>query len=200
MPIPPLDPNSLRRDDPFVAAVLRYFEGFGRESPPPQNPIDGYLAGGVGVRCYVGARTTGDVDMFFRGGRVLIPPNTVILAREGGREHGVVFDHQYTPDFGLLHPDDDGRAVELARTCGGMLFVKVLHPVDFAVTKVARFEDHDRADIKALAGTGSFDREAFVELAEEALGHMVGNPAFARGNLAEAAELIESAQLRKKDR
>lgn len=183
-------PDLIRRHDPFVRAVLSYFEALGREAGALAQPVDGYLAGGLGVRCYAGSRATGDIDVFFRGGRVLVPPNTTILARADGREYGLVFDHQYTPDFGLLHPDCEGRAV-LLTDAGVPLRLSVLHPADLAVTKVARFQDHDREDVAALAGTGTFDGAALLALGREALAYMVGNPTFALENLGDAAEIVD---------
>src|SRR3954447_23567433 len=79
--------------------------GFAAECGPLQHPVRGYLAGGLGVRCYTGTRVTGDIDMFFTGGRVLMAPNTTVLVSHQRGEHSLVFDHWYTPDFGLLHPD-----------------------------------------------------------------------------------------------
>ncbi len=124
--------NDFRRDDPFVRALVDYFSRFATECGPPPRPVRGYLAGGLGVRCYAGTRVTGDIDMFFTGGRVLIPPNTTVLVSHQGGEHSLVFDHQYTPDFGLLHPDYDQRAVGLAAS--NWLELLVLHPVDLAIT------------------------------------------------------------------
>ncbi|MEK0083969.1 hypothetical protein [Benzoatithermus flavus] len=111
-----LNTGDLRRDDAFVRAVVDYFQRFAAGCTLPR-PIEGYLAGGLGVRCYAGARATG--DMFFPGARVLIPPDTVLLVRNDGREHAPIFDHQYTPDFGLLHPDYAKRAVDLAQHLRG---------------------------------------------------------------------------------
>jgi uncharacterized nucleotidyltransferase DUF6036 len=187
-----LGPNDFRRDDPFVRALVDYFSRFATECGPPPRPVRGYLAGGLGVRCYAGTRVTGDIDMFFTGGRVLIPPNTTVLVSHQGGEHSLVFDHQYTPDFGLLHPDYDQRAVGLAAS--SWLELLVLHPVDLAITKVARFQDHDRSDIAALAGTRSFDRLALARLAEEAMAYAIGNLTFVRANLTGALDIVSTVQ------
>ena len=187
-----LGPNDLRRGDPFVSALVDYFGRFAADCGPLPHPVRGYLAGGLGVRCYAGTRVTGDIDMFFTGGRVLVPPNTILVVRHADREHSLVFDHQYTPDFGLLHPDYEQRAVELTSTGG--LELLVLHPVDLAITKVARFQDHDRSDIAVLAATRSFDRLAIARLAEEAMAYAVGNLTFVRANLADALDIVSSAQ------
>ena len=192
MLIQSLGPQDVRRDDPFVHALVDYFDRFGAACNPHRHPVHGYLAGGLGVRCYAGTRVTGDIDMFFTGARVLIPPNTTVLVSHGGAEHSLVFDHQYTPDFGLLHPDYDQRAVGLVSS--GRMHLLVLHPVDLAITKIARFQDHDRADVAVLAATRSFDGLALVRLAEEAMAYAIGNLAFVRANLADALDIVSSAK------
>lgn len=181
------------RDDPFVRAAVRHLTGLLTEPGSQVSSVQGYLAGGLGVRCYAGSRVTGDIDMFFVGGRVLVPPGTTILVRWGGQEHGLAFDHQYTPDFGLLHPGYDRRAVDLEPPGAAAFTLRVLHPVDLAISKVARFQDHDRTDIAALAATGSFDAEALESLGGEALAYAIGNLAFVRANLADACSLVASS-------
>jgi hypothetical protein len=177
-----------RLDDPLVHVVADFFATMeGLDGPGPS--ARGYLAGGVAVRCYVGVRATDDVDMFFQGARVLVPTGTTFVT---GEKQALVFDHQYTPDFGLLHPDFVDRAVPLVTLPGRRLRLWVLHPVDLALTKVMRFAEHDQADIKALASTRCFDAEALLTLGEGALGYAVGNLTFARANLRDAAELVRN--------
>jgi hypothetical protein len=155
-----LTASDLQRSDPFVEAVVAFLARFRAGISAPLGGLRGYLAGGSAVRCYTGARTTGAIDMFFTGGRVLMPPNSAVLVSADGADYSLVFDHQYTADFGLLHPDYAGRAVDLPAPGGEGFPMSVLHPVDLAITKVARFQDHDRADIAALARLGVFDAQA----------------------------------------
>ena len=69
----------------------------------------------------------------------------------------------------------------------------VLDPVDLAVSKVARFSERDREDIRALAQLGLVDMEVFASRAEEALSCYVGDLAFVRSSLADAKEIIEAS-------
>lgn len=174
-----------------------------RDTPASGNSpktVKCYIAGGIGVRCFAPIRPTDDLDVFFEGGRVIIPPNTMIEVASRGEHRSLYFDHQYNPNFGLLHEDFDKRAVPLAPNQRGRLRLFVLHPVDLALSKVVRFEDHDRNDIAALAKLGTFDREAFMRLGEEALKDMMGDRAFARTNLQAAAEMIPDAATRVRSR
>ena len=188
-----LTASDLRRDDPFVAAVIAYLDDLGARAGASAAGVHAFLAGGLAVRCYSSARTTADIDMFFVGGRVLIPPNTTVVVQTDRGTFSLAFDHQYTPDFGLLHPGYAGRAVTLSTPDQAGFAMHVLHPVDLAITKVARFQDHDRSDIGALAQLGAFDTELFSHLAEEAMAYAVGDPAFVRLNLRDAAEVVSAA-------
>lgn len=89
-----------------------------------------------------------------------------------------------------LRRHDPFVAVPLAGREGSPFRLNVLHPLDLALSKVARFADHDRADIAALATLGVFDADALLRLGEEALAYAVGNPTFARLNLRDAAEIV----------
>jgi hypothetical protein len=189
-----LTPSNLRRGDPFVEAVVAHLARFRAGISAPLGGLRGYLAGGVAVRCYIGSQTTGDIDMFFTGGRVLMPPNSAVLVSADGIDYSLVVDHQHTPDFGLLHSDYADRAVDLPAPRGEGFPMSVLHPVDLAITKVARFQDHDRADIAALARLAAFDAEALARLGEQALAFAVGDPSFVRLNLRDAAEIIAAVR------
>lgn len=190
MPISLLEVSDLSLADPFVDAVIGYFAKFRRSATGPLDSLRGYLAGGLAVRCYAGTRTTGDIDMFFRGGRVLVPPNTSIRVHWEDRDYSLLFDHQYTPDFGLLHPDYASRAVDMLGACETCLPISVLHPIDLAISKVARFQDHDRSDIATLAKLGVFDAVDFDQLSTEAMTYAIGDLSFIQLNLRDAIEIV----------
>ena len=63
-------------------------------------------------------------------------------------------------------------------------------PVDLAVSKVTRFSDRDREDIRQLAVQGLVDLSLFVERMEEALDCYVGDTAFVRLDFEEAKEIV----------
>lgn len=194
-----LKTDSVRLTDPYVAATVKYLRSIPASGEPPK-AVRCYIAGGIGVRCYAPVRPTEDLDVFFEGGKVIIPPNTMIDVVSRGAKQSLYFDHQYNPSFGLLHENFDRRAVPLVPNQRGQLRLYVLHPVDLALSKVSRLEDHDRKDIQALAMLGAFDREAFMRLGGEALKDMIGNRAFGLMNLKEAAELIPEVKPRARNR
>lgn len=56
-----------------------------------------------------------------------------------------------------------------------VLDVRVLTPLDLAVSKLGRFPDQEQADIAALACRGLIDATSVESRATEALGGYVGN-------------------------
>lgn len=191
-----LKTDRVRLTDPYVAATVDYLRAIPVSGDFPK-PVKCFIAGGIGVRCYAPVRPTDDLDVFFQGGKVIIPPNTTIGVKMRGESRTLHFDHQYTPDFGLLHDDFDKRAVPLVPNQRGRLRLFVLHPVDLALSKVVRFEEHDKRDIAALAALGTFDVDAFTRLGEECVKTMIGNQEFARINLKEAGDIVAGAAPRK---
>ena len=74
-----------------------------------------------------------------------------------------------------------------------MLDVRLLAPVDLAVSKIARLSDQDREDIAALARAGLVKAAALRQRAEEALGGYVGDVARVRNSIDIACRIAEDA-------
>jgi hypothetical protein len=194
-PAPDTDQAPLTRDTPFMAAVLRLF-GIIAESLPDglPEPVDVFIAGGVALHALTGARVSQDVDSIFSH-RILVPQDLVVGWRdEQGVRRSLCFDYNYAPVFGLLHPDYAARAIPVAWRHPKPLRLYVLAPADLAVTKLARFADNDRADIRLLIERGLLtDAPGFRALATEALSYYVGNGAFIVANLDQVTGWIQSA-------
>jgi hypothetical protein len=71
----------------------------------------------------------------------------------------------------------------------GVLDVRILKPVDLAVSKLGRFSEQDRADIAALARRGLVQGTDLERRAREALDIYVGDTQRLRGNIARAVEI-----------
>jgi hypothetical protein len=70
------------------------------------------------------------------------------------------------------------------------LTVKLLTPLDLAVSKLARFNDQDQEDIRALARAGLLSGDALRRRAEEALPDYVGNLTRVRGSINAASRMV----------
>ncbi len=157
-----------------------------------EKPLAVYLAGGMAVHLYTGQRVTEDVDAEFAG-RVIIPQDMALeLTLEDGSPQIIYLDTNYNSSFALMHEDyqDDAQLVDMGTS---KLHIFVLSPVDLVVSKIARWAENDRQDIRALVQLGLTDAPAIEQRAQQALGGYVGNLAMLRLNLRDALVLAKQA-------
>jgi hypothetical protein len=141
-------------------------------------PILMYLAGGLAVNYYCGTRYTGDIDASFSH-RILLQDEELAftyLKRDGSRAL-LYFDRNYNPLFGLLHEAYEADSVEWAGIGNERRKVqlRVLSPVDLAVSKIARFSDQDLRDILDVARTSGLTFAAVETRSLSAMADYVGN-------------------------
>ncbi|MEH6458386.1 DUF6036 family nucleotidyltransferase [Chitinimonas sp. JJ19] len=165
------------------------------------SPVDVYLAGGMAVHLYTASRVTTDVDAEF-GARVFLPNDLMVeVTLEDGTQQVIYLDTNYNSTFALMHEDylDDAIPVDLGTD---QIRVRVLSPVDLAVSKIARFADNDKDDIAALVRLGLTCADEIERRATNALVGYVGGQAMLKLNLRDAVALareIESKRLAASD-
>ena len=179
---------------PYWRAVVSLFERIGETLPAAMPlPVRAIVVGGAAVHVHTRARVSKDVEAIFSH-RILLPQDLMVrYTDESGVTRQLVYDYNYFFDLGVMHPDHDRDAVILGRVGDRPLLLGVLAPVDLAVSKIARFQDQDRADIAALARLGLLDGAAFQTRVEEALDYYVGNTRWIEYNLRDALALIDAA-------
>lgn len=161
-------------------------------------PIRMYVAGGAALHLYTGARTSEDVDASFSR-RIALPENLEVAYRDAdGRARVLYFDRNYNDTFALMHEDawDDSRLLEIDGVDRNRLEVRLLSPLDLAVSKLARFSSQDRDDIITLARHRLIDGASLRKRAEEALGGYVGDVARLQGTIEIARRIIADARSR----
>ena len=171
-----------------LQALLRQLE----ERLALSQTVNVYLAGGMAVHLYTANRVTTDVDAEF-GGRLLLPNDLMVeVTLEDGSPQVVYLDTNYNPTFALLHPDylDDALPVDLGLQ---QLQVRVLSPVDLAVSKIARLADNDKEDIAALVRHRLTNADEIEQRANAALAGYIGGQAMLRLNLRDALALARAA-------
>ena len=171
-----------------LQALLRQLE----ERLALSQTVNVYLAGGMAVHLYTANRVTTDVDAEF-GARLLLPNDLMVeITLEDGSPQVVYLDTNYNPTFALLHPDylDDALLVDLGLQ---QLQVRVLSPVDLAVSKIARLADNDKEDISALVRHGLTNADEIEQRANAALAGYIGGQAMLRLNLRDALALARAA-------
>lgn len=142
-----------------------------------QGEIAMYLAGGVAVNFWCGTRYTEDVDASFSRRMILPKDLTISYRRRGGSDAFIYFDHNYNTSFALLHERFEEDSVEWPDLGNEsrLLKLRVLAPVDLAVSKIARFSEQDQEDIVALASEGLVTAKDLRRRATEALTNYIGD-------------------------
>lgn len=163
-------------------------------------PVVMTLAGGLAVHFYVGSRFTEDVDAEFSR-RVLLPVKDLVFeyVDADGRPSMLHLDGQYNSSFSLMHEDCAEDSVEWAGIGNERRLVqlRVLSPVDLALSKVARFAGNDQEDILALAEAGLFTSKQLLSRAHEALAYYVGNTSMVRQSVQLICERIDDQARRR---
>ena len=170
-----------------------------KDVAPRALPIQMYVAGGAALHFHTGERVSVDVDAVFSR-RIALPDRLDVAYRdEDGAARLLYFDRQYNDTLGLMH--EDAHADSLPLTLPGIdsrvLDVRILTPLDLAVSKLGRFSEQDRADIAALARRGLIDPTSLESRATEGLGGYVGDTTRLRGNIDGAKQIIATNRPRK---
>ena len=141
-------------------------------------PVTACVAGGAALHFYTGVRVSKDIDAKLMA-RVLLDPSDLQVAYRDVDGHArlLYFDTQYNDSFALLHQNayDDAVPIALEGVDARRLAVKLLTPLDLAVSKLSRFSAQDQSDIRALARERLIDAAQLRRRAEEALPDYVGN-------------------------
>jgi Nucleotidyltransferase of unknown function (DUF6036) len=161
-------------------------------------PIKMYVAGDAALHLYTGQRLSDDIDASFSH-RIALPENLeVAYAGADGAAQLLYFDRQYNDTLGLLHEDayEDSQSLALAGIDPAVLDVRLLSPLDLAISKLGRFADQDRDDIVALAKLKLIDSTALRARAESALARYVGDTSRVQGSIEVAVRILSDLEPR----
>lgn len=166
--------------------------------PAAALPIRMYVAGGAALHFYTGERVSEDIDAVFSR-RIALPEDLEVSYRDAdGAARLLYFDRQYSDTLALMHEDAHKDSVPLSLTGvdGHRLDVRLLSPLDLAVSKLSRFSEQDRDDIITLARRKLIKAAALRSRAEQALGGYVGSTERIQGNIAQACRIVEDTERR----
>lgn len=179
--------------DTPLARGLREFLRRLVERLAPTRPLTVYLAGGMAVHLYTAGRVTTDIDAEFSA-RVALPNDLFVeVALEDGREETIYLDTNYNSTFALMHEDYQRDALPADLGLRG-IDLRVLSPVDLAVSKIARLAEVDREDIRALVQSGLTSADAIARRADEAVAGYVGGEAMLRLNIKDAVRIARATE------
>ena len=182
------------RDSPFADAVGRIVRRIAHSLEGEGAPVRMVLAGGVAVHLHTGTRMSHDIDASFSH-RVHLPKDMATpFDADDGTPRTVYFDYGYNNTLGLMHPDaeQDAWPVDGWDVDREVLDVRVLAPVDLAVSKLSRNAPLDRTDIDTLAEHGLIQSKALSRRGVEALDYYVGNSDWVRETLRQTVERVEN--------
>ena len=161
---------------------------------PKLLPIKLYVAGGAALHLHTGSRVSVDIDGVFSR-KVVIDDDLEASYRDAdGRVRVLYYERNYNDSLMHDHAQADSGRVDLAGVDGKVLEVRVLSPLDLAVSKLLLFSDQDREDIELLAREKLIDAKPLRKRAEEALGGYVGDVASVRTIIDVACRLVEAAR------
>lgn len=192
------DPNARPE---FIAAFREIVERIGGALaglPRSVLPVRMYVAGGAALHLYTGARVSRDIDASFSR-RIALPENLEVAYRDAdGAAHLLYFDRQYNETFGLLHEaaHEDSVPLTLEGRKADVLDVRLLSPLDLAVSKLGRFSSQDREDIATLAGHKLIASAALRRRAEAALHGYVGEIMRVQGSIDLAVRIVADHEAR----
>lgn len=187
-PSPRAQPEYVAAFTEIAARIAATLEG----APKRGLPVRMYVAGGAALHFYTGERVSRDIDASFSHRLALPDDLEAAFLDSDGAARLLYFDRQYNDTLGLLHEDahEDSKPLKLERIDSRVLDVRLLTPLDLAVSKIGRFSQQDRDDIAALARNGLISATKLRRRAEEALRDYVGNTARVQGSIELACRIV----------
>lgn len=176
------------------AEIVRRIAASLKDAPARALPIQMIVAGGAALQFHIGTRVSEDIDASFSRRLVLSDDLNVSYRDADGHARILYLDRNYNDTLGLLHENahDDAVAVTIPGIDNKIVEVRLLKPLDLAVSKLSRFSDQDRQDIEALAREGLITSKSLRRRAEEALGGYVGNVDVVKNTIDIACRVIDA--------
>lgn len=159
---------------------------------PQALPIRMVIAGGTALHWHTGERVSKDVDAAFSH-RIALPDDLEVAYRDHDGTAALLYlDRNYNDTFALLHEDayNDALALSLPGVDPQVLDIRLLTPLDLAISKLARFAQQDREDIASLGRHGLISDHQLRQRAEDAMGSYIGDLARLRTSLDIACRML----------
>jgi Nucleotidyltransferase of unknown function (DUF6036) len=184
--------------DAFRKLALRIADSLDKV-PAAHLPIRMFIAGGAALHFFTGERVSRDIDAVFSH-RIALPEDLEVSYSDAdGAARLLYFDRQYNDTLALMHEDAhaDSLPLSLEGIDPRVLDLRLLAPLDLAISKISRFSAQDRADIASLARHQAINSTALRRRALEALTGYVGNVDRVRGSIEMACRIVEDMARRR---
>ncbi len=192
-------PPEHRARPEYVAAFAEIAARIARalqDLPRRSLPVRMHVAGGAALHFYTGERVSQDIDAAFSR-RIALPDNLDVAYRGAdGSARLLYLDRQYSDTLALMHENAyrDSEPLSLPEIDAGILDIRLLTPLDLAVSKIGRLSGQDREDIAGLARQGLVRSAALRTRADAALAGYVGDLVRLRGNIEAACRIVKEAE------
>lgn len=164
-------------------------------APASALPLRMFIAGGAALYLHTGTRVSEDIDATFSRRLVVSDDMSVSYRDVDGRARVLYLDRNYNDSLGLLHEDayEESIPMSMPGVDARLIDVRVLSPLDLAVSKLSRFSDQDRQDIEHLARERLVSSKTLRRRAVEALNGYVGNTETVKSTIDIACRLVDAA-------
>ncbi len=184
--LPRIIPPAIDTRTPLAQALISLLRGVAAElHGQPGGAIKIIIFGGCAVHLYTGHRVSTDIDgeifetINLPGGKaaaLLAEFPQEFLDVDTGRTLELNWDLGFTTTLGPLHEDYLERGIRMSEFPDeSPIHVYVAAPVDVAISKLGRAQEHDLNDIAAMLRKGLIDVDELRRLADEAIDCYVGN-------------------------
>lgn len=160
----------MRKKNNYQLAIDEMLEELSKRIPDEHRiqPVEAYIAGGAAVHLFTEVRVSDDLDMALSHALQIPYDLSVLWYDAKGNIQTLTFDNNYNQTLGLLHYDYMDRLI-LYKNIDDKFKVYLLSPIDLIITKISRFHDKDREDIKSLIEKCKVNRNELNTLATQAI-------------------------------
>ena len=184
----------------FRRLVLKIADALS-DTPAAVLPIRMFVAGGAAMHFYTGERVSRDIDAVFSHRFALPDALDVSYTDADGAARVLYFDRQYNDTLALMHEDaqQDSVPISFEDVDARILDIRLLSPLDLAVSKISRFSEVDRTDIASLARHHQLSARALQRRATEALAGFIGDLNRVKNSIDFACKIVDDVAQRRKN-
>ena len=177
----------------LIEDLLGHLSAISRTFTLNDERVIAHIAGWAAVNYHTSKRTPGQIEIDWSH-RVFISPDRQSFMTQNPDGHPIQVHvvAGIPPSLGLFHPD--WKAASLPIFGCQTLIVKVISPLDLVVSRIGRFAEHDREDIRFLVQSCDVSTDDVARRAKEALDTYIADDECVKGSIARTIDLIDEVR------
>jgi hypothetical protein len=154
----------------YKQAIDEMLEELSKKIPDEhlKEPVEAYIAGGAAVHLLTEVRVSDDLDIALSHALQIPNDLSVLWFDDEGYVQTLTFDNNYNQTLGIMHHDYVDRLIPY-KNIEDKFKIYVLSPIDLIISKISRFNDKDREDIKSLIEKSNIHKDELRLLASMAI-------------------------------